>query len=807
MKKVLCLFLTAAICLSLCACSASPQGEGPVSETVPPAASPTSTFPPEFLTRQNAPAFSEELMSECGDLAVTGDLVWRCTHGQILCEDPVSGALAASLPVSALLAEGEKEDYTAIASWTEDTVLLCLSVPGDAGQRRVELLELGLRDGAVTVLARQQAEKELGFLFTGEDQWLEIDMVSNNRRLVFAALDPDLRLLLYRYEPEKGELSALDERTLYEYRAMYPYGEDMLIVEPDDEDGTILKLTRLSLQDGAVDSLGAITVGTVEACYNFVYDSAADLLYYTANNLVYAVKARGGESPAAIGRLDGAPASFRLGALCSGRFVCHDMQGQLLSCVTDGDFSVTTLRIADPVGVDLLSEAALGFGLANPAYTVSIETCPDDTVLASRLQRNPEEYDAYVVRLYSDDWNQLSKGGFVSPLSESRLFAAVGADMPSRMRSALEQDGNLLAYPLVVENYCQMINVPALETLTGVTREKLPTDWTGFLKLLKKLAADGALMNQSTYVLYPGGVTVEQFREVMLFNILQDYGLMAGEKAADSENLKQLLPVLKAFSEVDWQRLGLAADSYYDDSEDFAGDAVMSVAGAGAANQGGGLVTDSNAADNGKVKKESITEDSFSFGNPLLQDAFFEISVMDVEDGVEFWPLSVREGGERLITQSITLLCVNSHSPNRDAVTRYLEYLWGESPLSSKMLLCRSVNEAIPSTVYEEDLAFFEGRIKEFERAVAVEKNPAEKEILRAQLKELRSYSERYRKNAMWEVSEQSIAVYRAWQDRMLPVGGMFWDDPSVVDFAYDFLDMVITPKDFIYQLQNFASS
>ena len=365
MKKVLCLLLIAAFCLSLFACSASPQGEGPVSETVPPVSSPASSFPPEFLTRQNAPAYSEELMSECGDLAVTGDLVWRCTHGQILCEDPAR-------------------------------------------------LELGLRDGAVTVLARQQAEKELGFLFTGEDQWLEIDMVSNNRRLVFAALDPDFRLLLYRYEPEKDELHALGERTLYEYRAMYPCGEDMLILEPDDEDGTVLKLTRLSLADGAAASLGIIRVASIDSCYNFAYDSAENLLYYTANNLVYAVNARDGETPAAIGRLDGVPSSFRLGTLCAGRFVCHDMQGQLLSCATGGDFSVTTLRIADPVGIDFLSEAALGFGLANPEYTVSVVSCPDDTALVSQLQRNPEEYDAFVVRLYSDDWNRLSGDGFVS---------------------------------------------------------------------------------------------------------------------------------------------------------------------------------------------------------------------------------------------------------------------------------------------------------------------------------------------------------------------------------------------------------
>ena len=806
MKKVLCLLLIAAFCLSLFACSASPQGEGPVSGTVPPVSSPASSFPPEFLTRQNAPAYSEELMSECGDLAVTGDLVWRCTHGQILCEDPASGAPAASLPVSALLAEGEKEDYRAIASWSEDTVLLCLCVPGDAGQRRVELLELGLRDGAVTVLARQQAEKELGFLFTGEDQWLEIDMVSNNRRLVFAALDPDFRLLLYRYEPEKDELHALGERTLYEYRAMYPCGEDMLILEPDDEDGTVLKLTRLSLADGAAASLGIIRVASIDSCYNFAYDSAENLLYYTANNLVYAVNARDGETPAAIGRLDGVPSSFRLGTLCASRFVCHDMQGQLLSCATGGDFSVTTLRIADPVGIDFLSEAALGFGLANPEYTVSVVPCPDDTALVSQLQRNPEEYDAFVVRLYSDDWNRLSGDGFVSALSGSRLFSAVGADMPRRMHSALDQDGSLLAYPILVENYCQMIDVPALEALTGVSREKLPTDWTGFLKLLKKIAAGGDLMNQTTYVLYPGGVTVEQFREILLFNILQDYGLQAGEKAADSESLKQLLPVLKAFNEVDWQRMGLAQDSYYDNSEDSAGGAVVSVAGAGAMNQGGGLVADNNAAGSGKAAKESVTASSFSLGTPLLQDAFLDIAVMDVEDGAEFWPLSVREGGERLITQSITLICVNSHSPHREAVVRYLEYLWGETALSSKMLLCRSVNEAVPSTVYEEDLAFFEDRIKKLEQSVAAEKNPAEKELLRAQLKELRSYCERYRKNAMWEVSEQSIAVYRAWQDRMLPVGGMFWDDPSLVGFAYDFLDMVISPKEFIHQMQTLIS-
>ena len=59
------------------------------------------------------------------------------------------------------------------------------------------------------------------------------------------------------------------------------------------------------------------------------------------------------------------------------------------------------------------------------------------------------------------------------------------------------------------------------------------------------------------------------------------------------------------------------------------------------------------------------------------------------------------------------------------------------------------------------------------------------------------AYTERYRQNAKWTATEQSIANYRALQDDFEPVGYTVWDDENLVEGMYAYLDGASSAEEF----------
>ena len=806
MKRVMCLLLTISCCLALAACgTAAPSASNAAGNTGPaPGPSAEASFPPEYLTMKAAVETAEELVSECADLAPAGTKVWRYTYGEILCEDLQTGQTVASLPAAELLQNGESIETRYIASWTEDSVLLVLVTSGGAG-KHIELAELGLKDGDICVLDRHSADEKLGFLFEERGDWREIDMVSNGKRLFIAALDSEFVFHLYLYTPASDELAALGERSLEVTIAAVPYGADMLVAGSNLEDESILELTCISLKDGSTQLLEAVPVDSAVEVFNFAFREDENLLLYTCNNTVYAHTVRSGEAPRAIGALPAVPAFFRLGATVGGRYVCHGETGQLLSCDIHGELTVQGLRILSAGGDETLAAAVRDFGVQNPQYTASVVMSDSEESLLERIQNGSENYDAFVLDLDSDAYRMLCDAGRAAPLSGSGLVDAVADSMPQRMRAALEGDGGLNAFPIRVDNYCQLLNVPAAVELSGISREKLPTDWAGFLKLLGQLAKKGALTNNGEYAVFNAEVSAGEFRDIIFSWLMQDCFLWVsadGSRVGKVE--KTLLPILKEFNRVDWTGLGLP--DYWEgeglpyggfDSEmvDKTGGTDLSVMNvydpaAGAADGGAARKTGTPGAQTGYLR------------TALLTEAYLEIAVIAGEDGDEYWPLSLEPGGERLVAQNMLVFCVSADTPNREAVRAFVEYLWAKMDMTMRMTLCRNINDPVVNTHFEEDLAYYEKMIADLEKKALLEKNPPEKEMLNLQLRQMRAFVDRYRKNAYWSASAESIAAYRSLQDQLIPSPTMLWTDPSIDDAMYDFLDGALTPKQFAKSLQ-----
>lgn len=790
MKKILRVVLMVCCCFSLASCGASSSGADDAAAREAAAAVEPTPIPAEYLTQQSTPEVDEGLISECADLAVADGHVWRYTDGQVLCENPAADLdkmQVASLPVENLLSEGAKADFEAVVPWGDDSILLCLSELDGAGERKVELVELGLKDNKITELSRQDATDKLGQLMVVDvtadesgaasgDAWLEADVISVNQRLVIGVLDADFQMHFHLFDPAADKLTELGERPLDLFRSMVPYGDGVLIAEPDDFDEGALKLVKMSLPSGDVDEVCALQVSSVQRMYNFAYDDASEQLYFTTSNLVYAIKLADGAEPQVVGRFDAVPADFRVGALTSGRYACHGPEGELLACDVEGSLEIAELHVVDTQGIDLLVDAAADFGVAHPSNSVVI-TDSEEEELVGELESAPESCDAFAVRVGGGAWQNLMAGGYMAPLNSGDLLAAVQGDMPWRMRFALEKDGNLLGFPVSVESFCQSVNVPAMAKLAGIGVSDFPTDWAGFLQLLAKLADSGVLVNNEQYVLYGSDVDAEGLRETMLANVVQSCMLAIQDGKQPSEVRESFVAILKEFEKIDWTQLGLGA-------------ANDGATGSEAPDAGG------NSGEEGKAEasKDADEASGMNFSGsdgrtPLMTDSLVELDVQDVAEGMQYWPLSVGAEGKRLVTQMLVAVCVNTRSANSEDAIAFVEHLWEKSSMTAKMMLCQSVNDPVPNEDYDTELAYHEKLIAKLEKQVGEAADDETKNSLQAQLDDVSAYTERYRQNAKWTATEQSIANYRALQDDFEPVGYTVWDDEHLVEGMYAYLD------------------
>ena len=713
-------------------------------------------------------ALGEAMSEKCPDMAVCDGLIWRVDGMSIVCEDVEAGAIRATTPLSEYLETDDKLLRVSVAAWGEDGVLLALWLSDAMNNGAIRLLELGLAEGSIAVINRYDAGEQLGFLADNRASWYEVNMIGCGRRLFIAALDDTYRFQFFLYAPDGDALAPLGERPLAAYTAAMPYDGDLLIAGPSEADESVLELTRLSLDDGSTQLLDAVALDSALHAANFAWNASEGLLYYSMNNTVYSLSPGVPEAPKAVGTLDSAPAELRLGAVAGNRYAALSESGQLLSCDIRGSVAFTTrLRVANIVDDETVVVAARDFEVANPGNTVSVANVGEEADLLSELKAHPSEYDAYVLDLRSDLYLSLGGSGFIADLSGIDALASAASDMTPRMSEALQRDGHLCAVPTAVGSYCQLLNVPAAQALTGLSLEALPTDWPGFLTLLGQLADSGALTADGKYCLFDADMPAEEVRDTVFGSIVQDCMLWIEADDSAIDRLPQaLLPVLEAFNRVDWSRLS-AADSPPS------------------------LSQPSAASD------EFLLEQGGSDRTALLSSGMPDIVAAPREESMAFWPLSVQPDGERLISQVAFALCVNPNSDNLEAALSFAALAWEKTNMETKMALCQSMNTPVANEAYREDLDYMAEDMALLQQDIAATQTAEEQAYLKAQLADLQAYMEDYRNNGQWLASEASIAGYRSLADALVPISPDFGFDDTLSDLMFQFLDGDLTAEEY----------
>ena len=188
-------------------------------------------------------------------------------------------------------------------------------------------------------------------------------------------------------------------------------------------------------------------------------------------------------------------------------------------------------------------------------------------------------------------------------------------------------------------------------------------------------------------MLYESGISAETFRVILTTWILRDALLWLNQDRSRLGSLQMTLtPALQALDAVDLTELGFPETEEEDTSWQLSDEAM-----------------------------------------PLLEETEAEISVMNLPEGAEYWPLSLAEGGERLAPQDVGVIVLNPFSAKGEGVRKFVETLWTEMDVVTRMELDAEIREPVKNDAFNEDIAYMESLVPMYEEAIAGAENEAEK--------------------------------------------------------------------------------
>ncbi len=757
MKKALCLLLSVLLCL-LSVSSLGEQGEAVDKDSLEESGGNMS----------DAIGAGEYV---CVDLAVTGSVLWRIQGGTILCEDISAGTTAASLPISELLVRagtaeaGEEVFYTYIGlvSWGEN-VLLCVPRVGEEGCV-IPLMEAGLENGEIVLRQVYDATEQLGSFFNAQAIWNEVDLLPAGGGLYVGALDRNFDFHQYLYLPADGTLKELGTTSLMTSRAAVPWETDLMLVGNDEGEEVNFEILRMGIPSGEKEPIDGFSTGSTEPPFNFAFNEAENTLYYTVGNAAYRYVLGSGTEPEPFAVIQEEPAPARLGAVVGDRYCVQTMTGSVCTADLHGTLSVTRIIVSDIMGDESVANAAGIFNVSHPDVFVSVRGGEEEENVLNAMLSGSSDVDLYVIGSNTDTYEALKARGYLADLSTEEALSSVAANMPPAMGTVILKDGKLCALPVYAENTCLMLNVPGFCEVGGLSPEELPTDWPGFLEMLRRFAEDGVLVDNDDWSLGETFLTPDMFRTEVFRWIMNDVWAWLQQDRSRLDRLPMVLtPLLHAFEAVDFGGLGFQ-ETFYRDSDGFL------------------------SGDEGKAL---LTE----MGNP-------EISVMDLNPGMAFWPLALTEQDNREVSQTLSLIIVNPNSAHIREAVSFLETAWGAVDPMIRMMLDTTLTEPIVNDTYNEDIAYFEMMIPEYQKRIAAAESEGEAEALSNELAEMLAFMEEYKQFGQWYVSEDSIATYRVIEPFVLPSAREFWSVDEEDDAVLQYLDGMIGAEMFVSQLQS----
>lgn len=463
---------------------------------------------------------------------------------------------------------------------------------------------------------------------------------------------------------------------------------------------------------------------TGKSIYSMVYDEAKDTLYFACNGELCRMKGADASTIESISALavnngDGQPTFLT----DDGRYLTGDYQTVVLRGTDPSQRAEISLTVYSSYN-SYVQNAAYTFGNTHSNVEVVMATSYEDVVQA--MMNQSDAVDIYVLSVSDPGYAALLERGYLADLSSSDKISKFVNSVYPGLQDVLIRDGKVVALPVELYTSCMSYSPKAAEAL-GVT--ELPTSW---LELFRFLAEDAPALLESHegYNILPTYNTAEDMRNQLFTQMFQDYMLYLEKEdvefAFDTDLMHSLLD---AFEKIDFTKLGLMED--YDD------------------------------------------DDSVSYSSDDDKTLFSTWGTVDCQmynmTSTSTLPLMLSLGTEDSprLRAEMSVAFVNPYSKNQEAAIEYLETTVDGMEQTFIIDLCPDQNEPVLNAYYEQNIQSMKEYKDSLEQQIAECTDEDEKAALQEQLESQQQYIEDYTKNNAYDASEESIAKYREYGDKL----------------------------------------
>lgn len=463
---------------------------------------------------------------------------------------------------------------------------------------------------------------------------------------------------------------------------------------------------------------------TGKSIYSMVYDEAKDTLYFACNGELCRMKGADASTIESISALavnngDGQPTFLT----DDGRYLTGDYQTVVLRGTDPSQRAEISLTVYSSYNT-YVQNAAYTFGNTHSNVEVVMATSYEDVVQA--MMNQSDAVDIYVLSVSDPGYAALLERGYLADLSSSDKITNFVNSVYPGLQDVLIRDGKVVALPVELYTSCMSYSPKAAEAL-GVT--ELPTSW---LELFRFLAEDAPALLESHegYNILPTYNTAEDMRNQLFTQMFQDYMLYLEKEdvefAFDTDLMHSLLD---AFEKIDFTKLGLMED--YDD------------------------------------------DDSVSYSSDDDKTLFSTWGTVDCQvynmTSTSTLPLMLSLGTEDSprLRAEMSVAFVNPYSKNQEAAIEYLETTVDGMEQTFIIDLCPDQNEPVLNAYYEQNIQSMKEYKDSLEQQIAECTDEDEKAALQEQLESQQQYIEDYTKNNAYDASEESIAKYREYGDKL----------------------------------------
>ena len=144
---------------------------------------------------------------------------------------------------------------------------------------------------------------------------------------------------------------------------------------------------------------------------------------------------------------------------------------------------------------------------------------------------------------------------------------------------------------------------------------------------------------------------------------------------------------------------------------------------------------------------------------------------------------------------------VNPYSEHRDAAIEYLEYAADAMKIADHMRIDPTLNEPVENDYYKESLDSIDKSIADLEKTLEETEDEEQREMLTQQLEEQQQWREEYERDYRYDVSEEGIACYRAFDNQFVIQKSSVWSS-GAYDQVNQYLDGAMSAQQLASELE-----